>query len=121
LSDVPTDDVDVLPTLEEFTDEYDDTEESVFFTFVAFSSSPALGCDLSQLWVADSACSINLIALRHDFVTFDPSSTPSRVGGVGVDVKGSGTVRLSILLASCQIIHRTYHALCTYDLSSRYA
>jgi hypothetical protein len=119
LSDVPTDDIDVLPTLEENTDDYDDTQVSVSFTFVAFSSSIAPGRDLSHLWVVDSACSINLTALRHNFVTFDPPSTPSRVGGVGVDVKGSGTLRASILLASGQIIHCADHALYTYDLSSR--
>jgi hypothetical protein len=39
LSDVPADDWDGLPTLEECTDEYDDTEVSVPFTSVAFSSS----------------------------------------------------------------------------------
>jgi hypothetical protein len=121
LSDVPTDDLDVLPTLEKCTDEYDDAEVIVPFTCLAFSSSIAQGRDLSQFWVVDSACSINLTAFRHDFVTFDPPSSPSRVGGVGVDVKGSGTVRLSIPLASSQIIHRTIHALYTLDLSSRCA
>jgi hypothetical protein len=119
LSDVPSDDPDSLPTLEECTDEFDDTGVSVPFTLVAFSSSLAPGRDLSQFWVVDSACSINLTAFRHDFVTFDSPSTPSRVGGVGVDVKGSGTLRLSILLASSQFIHRTNHALYTLDLSSR--
>jgi hypothetical protein len=39
LSDVPADDSDSLPTLEECTDEYDDTEVSVPFSSVAFSSS----------------------------------------------------------------------------------
>jgi hypothetical protein len=59
LSDVPTDDVDVTPTLEDCTDEYDDTEVSVPLSFVAFLSSLALGRDLSQFWVVDSASSIN--------------------------------------------------------------
>jgi hypothetical protein len=121
LSDVPTDDPDFLPNLEECADECDDTKVSVPFTFVAFSSSIAPCCDPSQSWVVDSACSINLIAFRHDFVTFDPPSTPSRIGGVGVDIKGSCTLRLSILLASGHIIHRTIHTLYTHDLSSRFA
>jgi hypothetical protein len=118
LSDVPIDDVDVLPTLEECTNEYDDTEVSVPFTSVAFSSSIARSRDLSQFWVVYSACSINLIAFRHDLlVTFDPPPTPFRVGGVGVDVQGSCIVRLSILLVSSQIFRHTVHALCTRDLS----
>jgi hypothetical protein len=43
------------------------------------------------------------------------------VGGVGVDVKGSGSVRISVRLASGQTIHRTVHALYTPDLSCRSA
>jgi hypothetical protein len=39
LSDVPADDSDSLPTLEECTDKYDDTEVSVPFIYVAFYSS----------------------------------------------------------------------------------
>jgi hypothetical protein len=39
---------DKLPTLEDCTDEYDDTEVSVPFNSVAFSSSITLGRDLSQ-------------------------------------------------------------------------
>jgi hypothetical protein len=120
-SDVPIEDPDTLPTLEECTDEFDDIEVSVPFISVAFSSSIAPGRDLSQFWVVDSACSINLTAFRHDFVTFDSPYTPSRVGGVGIDVNGSGTICLSIMLASSQIIHRTFHALYTLDLSSRSA
>jgi hypothetical protein len=92
---------------------------SVPFSSVAFSSSIILGRDLSRHWVVDSACSINLTAFRSDFSTFTPPSTRSRVGGVGVDVKGSGFVRMSIRLASRQAIHRTIHALYTPDLSSR--
>jgi hypothetical protein len=95
VSDVPTADPDVLPTLEECTDEYDDSEVSVPSTSVAFSASISPGHDLSRLWV-DSGRSISLkIAFRHDFVAFDPPSTSSRVGGVGVDVKDSGTIRPS--------------------------
>jgi hypothetical protein len=42
------DDLDGLPTLEDCTYEYDDTEVSVPFIFVAFSSSLTSGRDLSQ-------------------------------------------------------------------------
>jgi hypothetical protein len=94
---------------------------SVPLSYVAFSSSLTSGRDLSQFWVVDSACSINLAAFRGDFATFIPPSAPSRVGGVGVDVKGSGSVRISVRLACGQIIHRTVHALYTHDLSSRSA
>jgi hypothetical protein len=59
LSDVPTDDPDVMPTLEECTYESDDTEVSAPFSSVAFSSSLAPSRYLSQFWVVDSACSIN--------------------------------------------------------------
>jgi hypothetical protein len=43
------------------------------------------------------------------------------VGGVGVDFKGSGIVRISVRLASGHLIHRTFHALYTPDMSSRSA
>jgi hypothetical protein len=87
LSDVPTDDFDVMPTLEDCTYKYDDTEVSAPFSYVAFSSCLAPGRDLSQFWVVDSAaCSINLNTFRSDFVTFAPPSAPFRMGGVGVDV-----------------------------------
>jgi hypothetical protein len=55
LSDVPADDSDSLPTLEECTDAHDDTEVSVPFSSVAFSSSLTPGRNLSQFWVVDSA------------------------------------------------------------------
>jgi hypothetical protein len=48
MSDVTANDTDGLPTLEECTDEYDDTEVSVPFSLVAFSSSLTPGRDLSQ-------------------------------------------------------------------------
>jgi hypothetical protein len=48
LSDTPADDSDSLPTLEECTDEYDDTEVSVSLCSVAFSSSLTPGRHLSQ-------------------------------------------------------------------------
>jgi hypothetical protein len=76
MSDVPADDADSLPTLEDCKDEYDDTEVSVPFTSVAFSSSLTPGRDLSQFWVVDSACSINLTAFRSDFATFTPPPLP---------------------------------------------
>jgi hypothetical protein len=117
LSNVPTDEPDAMPTLEECTDELDDIEVTAPFTSVAFSSSIAPGRDLSHFLVFDYACSINLTAFRSDFVTFDPPSTSSRVRGVGVDVKGSGTVRISIPLAFGQTNCRV-HALYTPDLSS---
>jgi hypothetical protein len=47
LSDVPTDDSDSPPPLEECTDEYDDTEVSVPSSSVAFSSSLTHGRNLS--------------------------------------------------------------------------
>jgi hypothetical protein len=121
MSDVPADDSDSLPTLEECTDEYDDTEVSVPFSSVAFSSSLTPGRNLSQFWVVNSACSISLTAFKSDFVRFTPPSAPSRVVGVGVDVKGNGSVRISVRLASGRLIHRTIHALYTRDLSSRSA
>jgi hypothetical protein len=121
LSDVHTDDHDVLPTLENCADGYDDTELSVPFSYVAFSSSLAHGRDLSQFWVVDSTCSINLTAFRSDFVTFAPPCAHSRVGGVALDIKGSGSVRLSIRLAYGRAIYRTIHALYTPDLSPRSA
>jgi hypothetical protein len=119
LSDVPADDSTSLPTLEECTDEYDDTEASVPFNSVAFSSSLTPARNLSHHWVVDSACSINLTAFKDDFVRFASHSAPSRVLGVGVDVKGSGSVRISVKLASGLLAHRTVHALYTLDLSSR--
>jgi hypothetical protein len=121
LSDVPTNDTGVMSTLEECTDEYDATEVSVPVSSFAFSSSLDPGRYLSQFCVIDSACSINLSAFRSDLVTFDPPSVPSRVGGVGVDNKGSGTVRIPIPLVFGQSIHNTVHAMYTRDMSSRSA
>jgi hypothetical protein len=94
---------------------------TVPFSSVAFSSSLTPGRNLSQFWVVNSACSINLTAFKSDFVRFTPPSTPSRIGGVGVDVKGSGSVRISVRLACGILIHRTVHAFYTHDLSSRSA
>jgi hypothetical protein len=76
------DDHDGLPTLEDCSDEYD-TEVSAPFSFVAFSSFLTRGRDLSQLWVIDSACSINLTALRGDFITFAPPLRPLSRGWSG--------------------------------------
>jgi hypothetical protein len=97
--DAPADDTGSLPTLADCADDYDDDEVSVPFSSVAFSSSLAPSRNLSQLWVVDSASSINITAFRDDFVKFTPPSAPSRVGGVGVDVKGSGSMRISVKLA----------------------
>jgi hypothetical protein len=81
LNDVTVDDIGSLPTLEDCTDEYDDTGISVPFSFVAFSSSLTPGRDLSQFWVVDSARSINLTAFRVDFATFTPLRSLSRGWG----------------------------------------
>jgi hypothetical protein len=78
LSDVTAGDSDSLPTLEDCTDEYDDTEVSVPFSSVAFSPSLTPGRDLSQFWVVDSACSINLTASRGGITTFTPLRSLSR-------------------------------------------
>jgi hypothetical protein len=48
VSDVPADENDSLPTLEDSKDDYDDTKMSVPFSSVAFSSSITPGRDLSQ-------------------------------------------------------------------------
>jgi hypothetical protein len=98
---------------------YDDTEVSFALISVAFSSCLTPGRDLSDLWVVDSACSIELTAFRGDFATFEPPLGSSHIGGVGVNVQGSGIVRLAIPLVSGQIIHRIVHAMYTPDLSSR--
>jgi hypothetical protein len=82
----------------ECTDEYDETEVGTTFCSIAFSASTPPGRDLSDFWVVDSAFSINLTAFRSDFVSFDPPSGTSRVGGVGVDVLGSGNVEINIPL-----------------------
>jgi hypothetical protein len=56
LSEVPPNDLDTMPTLEECTGDFDDNEVSVPFTFVAFSSSIAPGRDLSQFgWLIPHA------------------------------------------------------------------
>jgi hypothetical protein len=94
---------------------------SVPFSSVAFSSSLSPGRDLSQFLFIDYACSISLTEFRDDFITFAPPSAPSCVGGVGVDVKGSDSVRIYVRLACGQLIHRTVHALYTPDVSSRSA
>jgi hypothetical protein len=121
LSDASTDAIVVMPTLDERTDEYDYSEVSVPFSSVAFSSSLALGRDMPQFWVIDSACSINLTTFRGDFVTFDPPSVTSHNGSVGADVKGCGKVHIITLLVSCLSIRRIVHAMYTLDMSSRSA
>jgi hypothetical protein len=76
LSDVTADDTDSLPTLEDCTDEYDDTKVSVPLSSIVLSSSLTPGRDLSQFWVVDSACSINLTAFRGDLATFTTPPLP---------------------------------------------
>jgi hypothetical protein len=82
LSDVPADNSDSLPTLEECTDEYDETEASVPFSSVAFSSSLTPGRNLSEFGVVDSACSINLTAFKSDFARFTPPPLPRALEGL---------------------------------------
>jgi hypothetical protein len=79
-------------------DEFDYTMVSTSFASVAFASSASYVADLSDYLVVDSACSVNLTAFRSDFSEFHPSSRRSTVGGVGVTVQGSGTVRIHICL-----------------------
>jgi hypothetical protein len=54
-----------VSALQECTDDYDDTEVSVPFSFVAFSPSFPPGRDLCQFWVVDSTYSINLTAFSR--------------------------------------------------------
>jgi hypothetical protein len=86
------------PSEMECIDEYDATEVGTTFCSLAFSASTPPGRDLSDFWVVDFACSIYLTAFRSDFVSFDPPSGPCSVGGVGVDVLGSGNVEIAIPL-----------------------
>jgi hypothetical protein len=72
--------------------EYNDTKVSAPLSSVALTSSLTPGRDVLQFSVVDSASSINLIAFRDEIVSFESSSGSSRVGGVGIDVMGSGTV-----------------------------
>jgi hypothetical protein len=110
--DADSDAPDARPFEMECRDEYDDTKVNFYFIcFVAFFAFAPPGHDLSQLWVVDSACSINLTAFRSDFETCDSPYGTSRVGGVGVDVRGSGKVAIAIPLVSGQVIHRIVHAL----------
>jgi hypothetical protein len=74
------------------------------------------GFSLSQCRVVDSACSINLSAHRSDFITLTPATDTSIVGGVGVIIRGSGTVHLHIQLQSGAVITRIIHTLLTPDL-----
>jgi hypothetical protein len=108
-----------FPILEEYTDVYDDTKVSLPSSYVAFFFSLDHGRDISDFWVVDSACSINLAACRDDFVTFEPPSGASHIGGAGVDVQSSGTIRLAIPHVFGHIIHRIIRALFTPDLSLR--
>jgi hypothetical protein len=123
LSDLPADvasegDVADGDALEyDMHDEYDDTS----FASVAFASAAAPVADLYDDWVADSACYVNLTSFRSDFSEFHSSTRRSTVGGVGVTLHGSGTVRIPICLISGRTVFRSVHALYTPDLSSRSA
>jgi hypothetical protein len=112
------DDID-CPLEYDMQDEYDDTEVSVSFTSIAFASPASSIVDMSDYWVVDSACSVNLTAFRSDFFEFNPSSRHNTVGGVGVSVKGSGLVRVPICLVSGESVIRHGHAVYTPYLSSR--
>jgi hypothetical protein len=92
---------------------------SVSFNAFAFSSSLTYGRDLSQFWVVDSAYSINFTAFRNDSVSFNPPSGTSRVGGVGVDIRGSNKVKIAIPIVYGMFTYRIVHALYTPSLSSR--
>jgi hypothetical protein len=126
LSDVavasaPLQDGTECPVEYDMEDEYDDTAVSVSFTSIAFTSLASSIADMSDYWVVDSACSVNLTAFRSDFYEFNPSSRHSTVGGVGVSVKGIGFVRVPICLVSGQTDVRHVRALNTHGLSSRSA
>jgi hypothetical protein len=102
-------------------DEFDDTAVSVFFALVAFTSFTTFHFDLCDYWVADSPCSVNLTTFWSEFIAFQPPSQLIIVGGVGVNVKGNGNVRVPICLVSVQTVFRLGHALYTHDLTSRSA
>jgi hypothetical protein len=74
---------------------------------------------MSQCWVVDSACSINLSVHHSNSITFTTASDPSTVGGVGVIIQGSGIVRLHIQLQSRAVITRIIHTMFTPDLITR--
>jgi hypothetical protein len=109
------------PLAYDMQDEYDDTSVSTSFASVAFASSASFVADLSDYWVVDYVCSVNLTALRSDFSDFHSPSRRSTVSGVGVTMQGSGDVRIPICLVSGQPVFRRVHALYTPDLSSRSA
>jgi hypothetical protein len=118
-SDAESDAPGAGPSETKSTNEYDDTHVSASLRSVAFSAFAPPGRDLSQSWVVNSACSIRLTAFRSDFVSFDPPSGTSHVGGVGVDVRGRGKIAIAIPFIYGQIIHRSFHALHTLYLSAR--
>jgi hypothetical protein len=76
---------------------------------------------LLSVWVIDYTYSINLTGFRSYFVKFNPPTVPSRVGGVSVDVNGSGTVQITVPLAYGLSIYRTIRALYTPDMQTRSA
>jgi hypothetical protein len=100
-------------------DEYDDTAVRTSFASVGFTSFASSIADLSDYWVVEFTCSVNLTAFQYDYSEFHPSSRRSIVGGVGVIVQGSGTARIPICLVSGLTVFRRVHALYTHDPSSR--
>jgi hypothetical protein len=74
---------------------------------------------LFDSWVVDAAYSINLAAHHNDFLVFSFSKTKSTVGGVGVVIQGSDSVRIRIPRQSRRTISRDIFALYTLDLITR--
>jgi hypothetical protein len=66
-------------------------------------------------------CHSPSVSIPYCPLNFDTPYGSSRVGGVGVDVKGNGTVHILIPLVLGQIIRHTIHALYTHDMTSRSA
>jgi hypothetical protein len=62
-----------------------------------------------------------ITSFRDDFITFDPRSVTSRVGGVGADVQGSGTVKITLPMVYGHFIRRKVYALNTLDVPPRSA
>jgi hypothetical protein len=105
-----------------------DVEEDPLSEYIVSSplSPVALRCfprisstSLSKCWAVDSACSINLSAHRADSITFNPSTEPLTVGGVGVTIKGRGRVRIKIHLQSSSVVTRDLFTLFTPALITR--
>jgi hypothetical protein len=102
-------------------DKYDDTTAIISYAYVAFASSHSSIIDMSGYLVVESTCLVNLTTFRSDLTDFQPPFRLTRVGGVCVIVKGSGTIRVAICIGSRQTVFRLVHALHTHDLTSRSA